>query len=197
MHTVPDPPDPRRLAFETEALVHLDGVFGYARWLAGDETTAEDLTQDTFLQAWRSWHQFERGTNCRGWLFTICRHLYYRQHTREQKVQTADQAELESLASAALHASLDQDERDGRFLEMPDFDGALREALGQLPEEYREVVVLSDVQDQSYAEIARLLDVPVGTVKSRLFRGRRLLQERLVHFARDAGIIAPAGGSGG
>lgn len=183
-------PDDARIAFEREALVHLDAVYGFARALTRDDTLAEDLSQDTFLNAWRSWRQYTAGTNCKAWLFTICRNLRIRQQGRERRVDYADVAELESLATAALHASLGGSDRDGGFLEMPEFGDALKEALAKLPEEYREAVILADVHDQAYPDVARILGVPVGTVKSRLFRGRRLLQESLLAFAKDAGIVA-------
>ncbi len=188
--TETQPSEDARAAFEREALAHLDSVFCFARSLTGNDTAAEDLTQDTFLNALRHWTQYTPGTNCRSWLFTICRNLRARQATREKRVELADTAELDSLASAALHASLGEGDREGGFFDMPELGDTLARELARLPEEYREVVVLADVHDQSYPEIARVLGVPVGTVKSRLFRGRRLLQESLLAFARDAGIVA-------
>lgn len=185
-------PGQPRAAFEREALPHLDAVYCFARSLAHDDMAAEDLTQDTFLNALRAWHQYTPGTNCKAWLFTICRNLRTRQAVREQREQPADTAELDSLASAALHASLGEGERDGGFLDMPEFGEALKRELAKLPAEYREVVVLADVHDQSYPAIAAVLGVPVGTVKSRLYRGRRLLQQALLVFARDAGIVSGA-----
>jgi RNA polymerase sigma-70 factor, ECF subfamily len=184
-----------REAFEREALVHLDSVYCFARSLTREDAAAEDLAQDTFLNAWRSWHRYTPGTNCKAWLFTICRHLRVRQATRARREEpVGDTAELDALASAALHASVSETDRDGGFLDMPELGDALRAAMAKLPEEYREVVALSDVHDQSYQAIAAVLGVPVGTVKSRLYRGRRLLQEALLAFARDAGIVAGAGG---
>ena len=184
-----------RAAFEREALVHLDSVYCFAKSLAREEAAAEDLVQDTFLNAWRSWHRYTPGTNCKAWLFTICRNLRTRQAARARREEpVGDTAELDALASAALHAAVGESDRDGGFLDMPELGDALRAAMGKLPEEYREVVALSDVHDQSYQAIAAVLGVPVGTVKSRLFRGRRLLQESLLAYARDAGIVAGAGG---
>lgn len=171
--------------------MHLDGVHAFARSLTGDEVLAEDLTQETYLRAWRSWHQYAPGTDCRAWLFTICRHLRGRQAEREQRVAYADTDELDSLASAGLHASLAESDRDGAFLDMPEFSDALRRGLDALPGEYREAVILVDVHDHTYAAAAGILGVPVGTVRSRLYRGRRLLQEALLAFARDAGLAAP------
>lgn len=180
--------------FEREALPHMDAVYRFAVSLTGNATAAEDLTQESFLQACRNWHQYEAGTNCRAWLFTICRNLYYRQRQREQREEPTDVADLESLASAAVHAGLSEADPMGTFLDAPELGDVVRRELNKLPVEYREVVVLSDLEDQSYATIASVLGVPAGTVKSRLFRGRRLLQEALVEYARDAGLIPRSAG---
>ncbi len=181
-------------SFDAEALSHVDEVHGYARSLTRDPSDAEDLTQDTFLQAFGHWEQFQPGTNMGAWLFTICRHLFVRQRERRSRQEPVDDAELESLAAAAVHATVVPMDPSGRFFETPELDEIIRKEMEKLPEEYREVVALSDLQDQSYADIAQVLGVPVGTVKSRLFRGRRMLQEALVDYARDAGLLPMAGG---
>lgn len=173
--------------FEREALPHLQSVYCFARALTAEDSAAEDLTQETYLHALRGWLQYTPGTNCRAWLLTICRNLRARAAVRDRREEPADLAELESLASAALHASLG-DEGDIRFFDAPDLGDALRAALSRLPEQYREAVALVDVHDQSYETASAVLGVPVGTVKSRLYRGRRQLQEALVTYARDAGI---------
>lgn len=182
-----------REAFDREALVHLDSILRFARTLTGEEALAEDLAQDTFLLALQSWHQYQPGTNARAWLFTICRNRWARQGARMAREQATADADLESLASAALHAGLAGVDPAGQFLEAPELEDVLRRELAELPVEYREVVVLSDIEDQSYQAIAATLGVPVGTVKSRLYRGRRLLQEKLVVYARDAGLLASGG----
>lgn len=179
-----------RSVFEREALTHLTSVYCFARSLTRDESSAEDLTQDTYLNALRAWKQYTPGTNCRAWLFTICRNLRVRNAPRAQREEPTELAELESLAAAAVHASLGEG-GDSSFFDAPDLGDALREALKALPEEYREAVALVDVHDQSYQEAARILGTPVGTVKSRLYRGRRMLQVALVTFARDAGLVTP------
>lgn len=189
----PQPSAGGREAFEREALPHLDSVYRFARSLTGEDSAAEDLTQDTYLNALKAWRQYTPGTNCRAWLFTICRNLRTRQAVRERREESADTAELESLASAALHASLGGEGESG-FFDAPELGDVLNRELAKLPDEYREVVVLADVHDQSYESIGRILGVPVGTVKSRLFRGRRLLQETLIEYARDAGIVTGAAG---
>jgi RNA polymerase sigma-70 factor (ECF subfamily) len=191
----PTAPDAKRTAFEAEALVHLEGVYRYALSLTHDRAEAEDLTQDTFLRAFRHWDQYTPGTNARAWLFTICRNLFRRRRERQAREEPTDAAELESLAAGALQTSAVPAEAGESFFEAPELDDVMRKELDNLPEEFREVVVLSDLQDQSYADIAAVLGVPLGTVKSRLFRGRRLLQEKLVEYARDAGLLPRTGGS--
>jgi RNA polymerase sigma-70 factor (ECF subfamily) len=180
--------------FEREALAHMDSVYCFARSLTGQDAAAEDLTQDTYLNALRAWRQYTPGTNCRAWLFTICRNLRAKQAVRERREEPAELAELESLASAALYAAMGGGGAERALFDQVDLADAVRRAIAKLPEEYREVVALADVHDQSYETIAHVLGVPVGTVKSRLYRGRRLLQEELSAYAQDAGIVAGKGG---
>lgn len=184
--------DGRRVAFAAEALPHLDAVYRYAYALARDRSEAEDLTQDTFLQALRHWDQFRPGTNARAWLFTICRNLFLRQRERRAREEPTEAAVLDGLAIGAQAFAAPSDAGRALF-DAPELGDVIRRELDKLPAEYREVVELSDLQDQSYADIAQVLGVPLGTVKSRLFRGRRLLQEALVDYARDAGLLPPPG----
>jgi RNA polymerase sigma-70 factor (ECF subfamily) len=179
-------------AFQAVALPHLDAVYRYAYALARDRSLAEDLTQDTFLQALRHWDQFTPGTNARAWLFTICRNLFLRQRERRAREEPTEAATLDGLTADAQAFAAPSD--GGRALfDAPELGDVIRKELDKLPAEYREVVELSDLQDQSYADIAQVLGVPLGTVKSRLFRGRRMLQEALVDYARDAGLLPPPG----
>jgi len=187
------PADGRRAAFQVEVLQHLDAVYRYAYALTRDRSDAEDLTQDTFLQALRHWEQFRPGTNARAWLFTICRNLFLRQRERRAREEPTEAAVLDGIANATQAFAAPPDAGRALF-EAPELGDVIRRELDKLPAEYREVVELSDLQDQSYADIAQVLGVPLGTVKSRLFRGRRLLQEALVDYARDAGLL-PARGS--
>ncbi len=178
-------------------LPHLDAVFRYAFSLTRDRSDAEDLTQDTFLQAFRHWDQYARGTNARAWLFTICRNLYLRQRERRAREEPTETAELDSLATASLESSAIAPDGTQGLFEAPELGDVIRKELERLPPEYREVVQLSDLQDQSYADIAEVLGVPIGTVKSRLFRGRRMLQEALIEYARDAGLLSRERGEDG
>jgi RNA polymerase sigma-70 factor (ECF subfamily) len=189
---VNEPADGRHAAFQAEALQHLDAVYRYAYALTRERSEAEDLTQDTFLQALRHWDQFRPGTNARAWLFTICRNLFLRQRERRSREEPMEAAALDGIAAAAQAAAAPSDAGHALF-DAPELGDVIRRELDKLPAEYREVVELSDLQDQSYADIAQVLGVPLGTVKSRLFRGRRLLQEALVDYARDAGLLPPPG----
>jgi RNA polymerase sigma-70 factor (ECF subfamily) len=174
--------------FEAEALRWLPDVTRFALSLTRDEADADDLVQETFLRAYSSWDSFVPGTECRGWLFVICRNAFRRGRVREARYVDADDAELEALAAAALHASAAQSGYGNLFTTV-DLSDAVGRALEQLPEPFREAVTLVDLNDQSYDEAARVLGVPVGTVRSRLFRARRLMQESLIDHARDAGIV--------
>jgi RNA polymerase sigma-70 factor (ECF subfamily) len=189
----PVAPDPRRAAFEAEALVHLDAVYRYALSLTRERAEAEDLTQDTYLRALRHWDQYTPGTNARAWLFTICRNLFRRRRERQAREEPMAADELEGLAASALPVSAVPGGAGERFFDAPELSEVMRKELDNLPDEFREVIMLSDLQDQSYADIAAVLGVPLGTVKSRLFRARRLLQERLVEYARDAGLLPGPG----
>ncbi len=185
-------------AFERLTLPFLADVARFARSLTRDPARADDLVQETYLQALRGWHTFHEGADPRRWLFGVCRHAFLRSARREARYVEApdDDPELESFATAAAHARA---ERSGEVaaLERLDLGPAISRALAALPPHYRVAVVLVDVEGQAYEEAAEVLGVAVGTVRSRLFRGRRLLQDVLYAHARDAGFAgarAPAAG---
>jgi RNA polymerase sigma-70 factor, ECF subfamily len=176
--------------FVDEALPHLDAVHRFASRLTGGlRAEAEDLVQDTFLQAYRAWESYTPGSNCRSWLFTICRNRFLRlQEQRGHRPDGAtDDVDVEALAGA------------GRFLVEPAdpertffssfVDEEVLHAIDSLPVRFREAVVLSDMEGLTYVEISQVVGVPVGTVKSRLFRGRRLLQRALYEFALEMGYV--------
>ena len=177
--------------FEAEALRWLPDVTRFALSLARDEADADDLVQETYLKAYQAWDSFRPGTECRAWLFTICRNTYYRRWRREERQVTCDDPELEALAAAAVHASALEGGYGDLFTRF-DLSDAIDRAIAELPDAFRDVVLLVDVHDQPYQDAATALGVPVGTVRSRLFRARRLLQERLLEHARDTGIAAPS-----
>lgn len=174
--------------FQSEALRWVPEVTRFALSLTRDESDADDLVQETFLRAYKAWDRYTLGTECRGWLFTICRNTFLRDRQREERHVQADDPELEALAAAAVHASAKEGGYGSLFAEV-DLSDAIDQALAQLPEAFRDVVLLVDVNDQSYEDAAKTLTLPIGTVRSRLFRARRLLQESLIAYARDAGLV--------
>lgn len=184
-------------AFEEQALPWINDVFRFARSMTRDEADADDLVQETYLRAYRSWDTFQPGSDARRWLFTIARNAFLRSREREQrKVSVGDDAELESLA--AVRTQADQPRGDVEaVLSRLDLAPAIDRALRALPDVFRTAVTLVDVEGQSYDEAAEVLGVPVGTIRSRLFRGRRLLQDALIDYARDAGLAPAAGGKTG
>jgi RNA polymerase sigma-70 factor (ECF subfamily) len=174
-------------SFEQEALPWLDDVYRFALSLTRNEADADDVVQETYLRAYRSWHTFERGSDARRWLFTICRNAFLR--TRER---ARHQVELEDGDVEAVAHNVSQSDGavtgDERLLTRLDLAPALSGALERLQEPFRSAVMLVDVEDQSYEAASSILGVPIGTVRSRLFRGRRLLQSMLANYARDAGF---------
>lgn len=177
----------RNREFEAIALPLLPVVARVAQALTGDESDADDLVQETFLRAYRHWNTFERGSDCRSWLSTICRNAFYENRRRESRSTPVDDHELDSLASARAHNTAMAGGIDDMFSRI-DLGPAIAAAIAGLEPHYRHVVLLVDVDGFSYEEVATVLDVPVGTVRSRLFRGRRRLQESLIAFALDAGF---------
>jgi RNA polymerase sigma-70 factor (ECF subfamily) len=167
-------------AFEAEALACLDSLYGAALRLTGNVADAEDLVQDTYLKAFRSAAQFEPGTNLKAWLFTILHNTFLNRRRRAVREPVAVEPDEIDRASVDLPAANVTPEQ---LLLRDSLDGDLQAALDALPEAFRQAVWLRDVEEFSYAEIAAMLQVPIGTVMSRISRGRRLLYERLTSAA--------------
>lgn len=179
---------PAETAFERDVLPHLDLMYRVALRMTGEAASAEDLVQDTVLKAFRAWGSFRQGTNARGWLLTILRNTFindYRRRRRAPALVDIDVAEPQALVHE--HGGNDP---EGEFFHAL-VDDRIVAAIDALPEEFREVVTLSDIEGLGYAQIAEALDVPVGTVKSRLSRARRQLQATLLDYAIEAGIVRP------
>jgi RNA polymerase sigma-70 factor (ECF subfamily) len=178
--------------FAEEALPWLDAVYRFSmRLTRGDRDAAEDLAQDTFLRAHRFWHTYQRGTSAKSWLFTICRNTYLHQRElvrNQRELPAADlDPRLEALSAVSAIEKLSSDPEQEFFTRL--IDDQVVEAIDGLPAEFHEVLVLSDLGDLKYGEIAEVLNIPVGTVKSRLFRARRLLQDQLREYAVEAGYV--------
>lgn len=185
----------QRSQFEAQLKPWLDGLYASALRLTRNERNAEDLVQDTVMRAWRFFDRFEQGTNFRAWIFKILTNTFingYRRNTRERSLQ--DESERQSVE--ARFFSADQTEQaqnpEEYLLERVMSEDVLK-AIDSLSIDFRMVVILADLQEFSYKEIADILDVPVGTVMSRLFRGRKQLQKLLVgkDVAPGAGDAAP------
>jgi RNA polymerase sigma-70 factor (ECF subfamily) len=178
--------------FQREALPLLDSLYGAALRMTRNPADAEDLVQETMLRAYRAFDSFEPGTNLKAWLFRILTNAYinvYRKKQREPKKVSQEQIEdFDLYQELKDHAP--------QFSETPEsivldslVDSDILDAIDDLPEQFRLAVVLSDVEGFSYAEMAEIMDVPLGTVMSRLHRGRKALQKRLWELARERGIV--------
>jgi len=180
--------DPQRAHFDAEAIAHLDALRSFALKLTRAADDADDLVSDTMLRAFQRWEQYRLGTNIRAWLFTILYHVFV---SRRRRIGMREVRPPED-GDWGGHEPVGEVDPEGAFYDSF-LDEEITEAIAQLPAEYREAVVLSDLQGLRYAEIAEKLDVPEGTVKSRLFRGRRLLQKELRGYATEMGYIKPVG----
>ena len=174
----------RRALFEREVLMHLDALYTFGAKLTRDRHAAEDLVSDTILRALERWEQYTLGTNARAWLFTILYHLFIgRVRSVNREVPLPD-----SVDAFPHYEVVGDPDPEGAYFDSI-VDEEVTRAIESLPEHYREVVLLSDLHDFKYAEIAQILGVPEGTAKSRLFRGRRMLQRKLLRYAVAMGYV--------
>ncbi len=170
-----------------EAVNHLDALYNLARWLTRDPVEAEDLVQETYVRAFRAAHQFRPGTNLRAWLFQILRNTFFTRYKRRGREPDVVDPEILNGMSNRDGVGLGREGGVDRRLsgEADGTAGAdLTAALNQLPEAYRTVVLLADIEDFTMGEIAEILSCPVGTVKSRLFRARAILKELLRDYVQ-------------
>jgi RNA polymerase sigma-70 factor (ECF subfamily) len=181
----------QRAEFEALLTPWLDALYASALRMTRNEGNAEDLVQDTVMRAWRFFDKFQKGTNFRAWIFKILTNTFingYRRTTRERSLE--DETERQSVEAAFFSAEVtDQAENPETHLVSRVMSADVVAAIDALPVDFRMVVILADLQEFSYKEIAEILDVPVGTVMSRLFRGRRQLQKALL--ARETELEAP------
>lgn len=196
MHLLPAKPSATspRGAFEAQALVHIDALYGAALRLTREPTLAEDLVQEALLRAYQNWAQFTDGTNCRAWLLRIVTNTFingYRRKTKEREILDAEEVGAygdrffcrDTVRSWACPET---------GYEKKNLSPTVTQALADLKPEFRQVVVLSDLQGFAYKEIADLIGCPIGTVMSRLFRARRTLRKKLQDHARQFGLMALA-----
>ncbi len=175
--------------FLEEAIPHMDILFSFARRLAGNTDDANDLVQDTYLKAFRFWDKYEKGTNIRAWLFRIMKNSYINRYRKETKEpEKLDFNEIQEYYTRVRDDSAN-DEDLGKKIFRGLFDDDVLEALDSLPHDFKTVVILCDIEGYTYEEIAEFVDIPIGTVRSRLHRGRKLLQVKLFEYAKQKGYI--------
>lgn len=187
--------DAARQDFEKVALPQLDSLYGAALRLTRNPAEAEDLVQDTYVRAYRFWHTFKTGTSIKAWMFTILRNTFinrYHKTNRRRSTRSDLEAQLNALGSeAAVGRSapppIGAEALVGQRVTRERIDAALE----SVPDDYRTAVVLADLEGLAYKEIAEIMDCPIGTVMSRIYRGRRLLAKLLRDHAVELGLLAP------
>ncbi|MEX0892263.1 MAG: sigma-70 family RNA polymerase sigma factor [Gemmatimonadota bacterium] len=192
LHREPDHP---AASFEREALPHLDAVQRFARRLCHSTSDADDLVQETYLRAFRAWETFTPGTRARSWLFTICRNAFLRDRQRERRRREVmlraaggldETHERQAPEARPLLTGAPPRDPEERLMAVAVRHRVLQE-IERIPDHFREAVLLCDVQELPYADATERLSVPLGTLKSRLFRGRRILRGALADYARERG----------
>jgi RNA polymerase sigma-70 factor (ECF subfamily) len=175
--------------FEAEALPHMDVLYNFALRTTGNADDARDLLQETYLKAYRFWDKYEKGTNIRAWLFRIMKNSYINRYRKEAKEpDKVDYEDVENFYNTIRAESTDpndlQEQLYGSLL-----GDEVTKALQSLPDDFRTVIILCDIEGLTYEEIAEFVDCPIGTVRSRLHRGRKLLQAKLLDYAKQQGMI--------
>ncbi|MEO7793552.1 MAG: sigma-70 family RNA polymerase sigma factor [Thermoanaerobaculia bacterium] len=186
-----DRPADSRAAFESAAMPFLDSLYNTAYRMSRNAEDAEDLVQETFLKGYRSYAQFTPGTNLKAWLFKILKNTFINEYRRKQAApKSSDFAEIEDAFESQLAPEAAGQMKNPEEEALANaFDEDVQRALDLLPADYRMAVLLADIEGFSYREIAEILEIPVGTVMSRLYRGRKLLEEAMLRYAREHGYL--------
>lgn len=186
----------RRREFEENAMAYVDSLYNMALRLVFNKEEAEDLVQETYLKAYRFFNTFQKGTNIKAWLFKILRNTFINKYRKT--VSTPGESFFEDIESVQASVPYEEETKSGESVDTLEkkyndlgslVDDEVKNALDSLPVEYREAILLSDVEELSYKDISEITNVPIGTVKSRLNRGRGLLQKSLLAYAKDRGFI--------
>jgi RNA polymerase sigma-70 factor, ECF subfamily len=186
----------RRKEFEDSAMEHIDSLYSMAIRLVFNKEEAEDLVQETYLKAYRFFNTFQKGTNIKAWLFKILRNTFINKYRKA--VNLPSEIFYEDVESVNSNLSYKQESDSGELTDTLEskynelgnlMEDDVKRAIDSLPIEYKEAILLSDVEELSYSDIAEITNVPIGTVKSRLNRGRKLLQKSLWEYAKDRGFI--------
>ncbi len=175
--------------FEREALPHMSSLYNFALRMCRDRDEASDLVQETYLKAFRFFDKFEPGTNCKAWLFRIMKNSYinrYRKISREP--DKVDYDSIEEFYDTLRPESADSSNLEEKFFNNL-LDDEVSTALQSLPDDFRTVVILCDIEGFTYEEIAEFVDCPIGTVRSRLHRARKMLAQKLMEYARARGYV--------
>ncbi|HEY2104207.1 MAG TPA: sigma-70 family RNA polymerase sigma factor [Candidatus Binataceae bacterium] len=181
----------RREIFQQEALPHLDHLYTVALHLARNRNDAQDLVQETMLRALRFFGQFTPGTNCRAWLLTILYNVFrnrYRQSAAGERVTDTEQEFQDQVEEMGLRSDMPSNDPQTAVFDRL-LEGEVQEALDSLPEDFRTVLLMVDIQELRYEEAAEVLDIPLGTVRSRISRARAMLKKALAGFARERGYF--------
>jgi RNA polymerase sigma-70 factor (ECF subfamily) len=175
--------------FEREAIPHMNAVYNFALRMTGDEDDANDLVQETYLKAFRFFDKFEKGTNCKAWLFRILKNSYINDYRKA--VKEPNKVDYEDVQN--FYENVKSDEIESKHYEQDAFsnllDDEITKVLSALPEDFRTAIILSDIEGFTYEEIADFVDIPVGTVRSRLHRARKMLYAQLYDYAKDKGYV--------
>ena len=188
-------PAERQARFEREALPFVDQLYSAGMRMTRNPQDAEDLVQETYAKAFAAFHQYTPGTNLKAWLYRILTNTYINTYRKKQRQpqQISDELDDWQIVAAEAHTSSGLKSAEMEALEhLPDSD--VKEALQELPDDFRYAVYLADVEGFPYKEIAEIMDTPMGTVMSRLHRGRRMLRDRLADYARERGMVVSGTG---
>jgi RNA polymerase sigma-70 factor (ECF subfamily) len=180
-----------RREFETAAMPFLDSLYNTAFRMTRNSEDAEDLVQETYLKAYRSYEQFEKGTNLKAWLFKILKNTFINEYRRRQAAPPeSDFADIEESFESHISSEARENVKNPEQEVLENvLDEDVQRALDELPPDYRMALLLADIEGFSYKEIADILEIPVGTVMSRLYRGRKLLEAAMLRYAREHGYL--------